>query len=318
MTRTLEATKTTAEIVKANFQLELSRLKYQDALTLLVETEVTRENVSEVQQKLKDARRFLTKFDDIKKKGKAEAWAICNWWDDAYNGTKASFESELNIKSQQVAKIASELAEEARVADAEKNRVAAIKQSIDDFFIQQSQAIAAATTPQEIVRIEKLIGSHKGNSSRYQEFLPMLQSKAANLDDLIKDQKVAIKKLEALKTAEKAAEATGDDQAVLDSREAQEELAAKIHENREVVQEKAIGMATQAEVVEPEIIIPIIPKARRSTWKWELIDIKAAQKAGLTKTVIDEDQVNEILKKKRENEEEVTENGVRYFIERRF
>lgn len=313
---TLERPTLTPEVVKAEIIVSLSKdgLAYQRLLQEGENIRFTRDNFEEEQKKLAVLRKLETSLEKM-----VNPWTA-KWkqWNENRKSLLDPVSALTAKKGMDAAAVSRELEAERQRIDAEKNRVAAIKQAIDDFFIQQSQAIAAATTPQEIVRIEKLIGSHKGNSSRYQEFLPLLQSKAANLDDLIKEQKVSIKKLEALKTAEKAAEATGDDQAILDSREAQEELATKIHENREIVQEKAIGMATQADVVEPEIIIPIIPKARRSTWKYEVVDIKAAQKAGLTKTVIDEEKIDAILAEKRKTETEVTENGIRYFVERRF
>lgn len=312
-----EKPKVTADIVKATFQLELSKLKYQEALAALVAYEVTRENVAEAQTKLKEARKMLTVFDDIKKKGKAEAWAICNWWDDAYNGTKESFESELSVKSKEVTKIANQLAEESQKAEAEKQRVKGIKDSIDNFFIAQSQAIAAATTTEELVRVEKLIGSHR-RASRYDGFFDLMDAKAANLADLIKSQKIALKELEGLKQAEIAAEANGDDQEVLDNRDAQEAILQKIHENKEIVQSKAIHMATEAEVIEAEVIIPAAPKARLTKWCWEMTDEKAATKAGLILVIPNKEKIDELLKAKREKEIEVTENGIRYFIQTKY
>lgn len=146
------------------------------------------------------------------------------------------------------------------------------------FFIEQSQAIAAAAEPSELVRIEKLIGSHKANSSRYAEFLPLMAAKAANLTDLIKQQKIALKELEGLKSAENAANEIGDDQAVLDSREAQEQITAKISENREVVQSEAISMATNSTVTEVEVITPVAPKPRRQSWKWRVCNLQTTAK----------------------------------------
>lgn len=323
MSETLEKPKITAEIVKASFQLELSKLKYQEALQALVAYEVTRENVAEAQQKLKDARKFLAKFDDIKKKGKEEALAICRWWDDAYNGTKESFESELDVKAKTVNKIAAELAAEAQKAEAEKQRKAAILADIDAFFIAQSQNISNATNPQDLVAIEKLIGSHKANVSRYAEFLPLMGEKAANLTTLIKEQKEALKKLEALKTAEKAAEQQGDDQAVLDSREAQERIAQKIHETKIIVQERGINMSTNSDVVEVDIIAPEAPKARRSVWKWEVADIKTTNKKmpDWVKMQVDEDKVDEYLKAKKAEGiegEEFVFAGIRFFLEKSY
>jgi hypothetical protein len=145
-----------------------------------------------------------------------------------------------------------------------------------------------------------------------------MAQKASNLEELIKVQKEAIKILTALKGKEMAAEAIGDDETVLALREQQEGFTAKLEQTKIDVQESAISMATQADVIEPEIIVLIAPKARRTSWKWDVVDLKAAQKAGLTVTVIDLEKVDEILKEKRKEENECTENGIRYFIEKSY
>ena len=77
-------------------------------------------------------------------------------------------------------------------------------------------------------------------------------------------------------------------------------------------------MACEPEVVEPEIMVAEAPRPRRTSWEFEVTDLKQAEKAGLTLTVINEQKVKEILAKKREDETECTENGIRYFILRKY
>jgi len=191
---------------------------------------------------------------------------------------------------------------------------------IDNFFINQSQAVAAAKTPEELVKIEKLIGSHR-RAARYDGFYDLMDAKAANLTDLIKSQKDAIKKLEALKTAEKAAELAGDDQTVLDSREAQEQIADKISENREVVQEKAIHMATASEVTEVEVIAPTAPRPRRTAVKWMITNEAQANRCGYMKLVPDEEKIEEYLKtvnRKSLEEADLNAFGIRIYLEKTY
>jgi len=321
MGNTLEKPKLTAEIVSATFQLELSKLKYQDALAGLVAFQVTRENLTEAQEKLKEARKMLTKFNEIKANGKAAALAECRWWDEAYNGTKDAFDMELAIKANQVTKIATEVSVEARRLEEQKQRKAKILTEIDNFVIAQSQAIANATTPQELVRIEQLVGSHKGNKKRYAEFLPELVAKALSLTDLIKEQKEALRKIEALKEAENAAKESGDEQAIIDAMEAQEEVTAKIAENKINAQETALNSATQSEVVEVEEIVAVAPKPRRTTIKYEIIDIKAATKAGFMKLVPDEERLEAFAKtitRKQLEEKDVIDGGVRVYLHKEY
>ena len=262
----------TAELIRANFSLELSKLRFQDALQALSDYAVTRDNILESQEMIKGARKFLTQFDSIKTKGKAAALAECRMWDDAYNSLRGPFDKLLMEKTNKMSKIAAELEEERVEAEKESFRVSGIRQSIDRFFIEQSQNIAEAKTTEELVAIQKLIGSHCGNKSRYQEFLPLMALKASNLTELIKVQKESIKILTALKGKEMAAEASGDDEVVLALRGQQEEFSAKLEQTRIDVQESAISMATQVDVVEPEVIMTAAPRPRRQIWVWEIND----------------------------------------------
>lgn len=301
----------TPEIVKAELQLSLSKegLAYQQLLQECENVVFTRDNLNDERTALVNLRKVKSSLEKMVNPHTA-AWKA---WNDAKKSLVDPVTEILVTKAAEYTVLAQEVAEEARKAEAEKQRKAAILSEIDNFFIAQSQAIANATEPQELVRIEKLIGSHRGNQSRYGEFLPLMSQKASNLTDLIKNRKEAIKKLEALKTAEKAAELAGDDQTVLDSREAQEQLLAKISEIGEVVQTEAINMAVNSGVVEPEIITPAAPKPRRTFFRYEILDEKLAAKAGLMKLVPDEEKIDVILAGKRKDGIECTENGIRYY-----
>lgn len=301
----------TTDLTKAELTLALSKegLLYQIILQACENVVFTNDNLNEQREKLTGLRKLKTKLEAMENPH-TKAWGDWN------KSRKSLLDPAVNLlarKDAEFSKKAKENADAAAKVEAEKQRKAGILAEIDSFFINQSQAIAAAQNPEELVRIEKLIGSHKANSSRYAEFLPLMAAKAANLTDLIKTQKIALKELEWLKTAENAANEIGDDQAILDSREAQEEITAKISENRETVQEKAIHMAINSEVTEVEVIAPVAPKPRRTSWKYEAVDMKAAFKAGLTLIVVDEEKVGEILVQKRKDEIECTENGIRYY-----
>ena len=330
---TTELQPKTTDIIKANFSLELSKLNYQTALQSLTSYVITRDNIVEAQEKIKGARSFLKKFDEIKTAGKAAALAECKAWDLAFNELKHPFDNVLAEKSAKMSKIAQELEEERQDAERESQRVAGIKQAIDNFFIEQSQAIAAAQTTQQLVRIEQFIGSHKANKSRYAEFLPDLAHRASTLADLIKEQKVSIRKLEALQEAEKVAETTGQDQAVLDLREEQQQITAKIEENSIRVQEVAINAAVEGGVTEVEVVAPEAPRPRRQTWEYEINDdiikgeiiygsgIKMVAKAMPSWVEMKpiEKKIEAFLAENKphwKDKEEVEVNGVRFFLKK--
>lgn len=312
-TDTLEKT-VSPDITKAELQLALSKegLAYQSILQQCEDVVFTNDNLNEQREKLTGLRKLKTKLEAMENPH-TKAWAD---WNKSRKSLLDPAVSLLTRKDSEFTKKAKENADAAAKIEAEKQRKINIISEIDNFFINQSQMIAEASDPSELVRIEKLIGSHKANASRYAEFLPLMASKAANLTDLIKQQKIALKELEGLKSAENAANEIGDDQAVLDSREAQEQITAKISENREVVQSEAINMATNSVVEEVEVIAPVAPHPRRTTFKWEMVDEKAATKAGLTTIYPKKDFIDTILK---ENKDRIldgkgfVENGIRYY-----
>ncbi len=317
--QTLDKPLQSLEITKAELQLSLSKegLAYQQLLQDCENVVFNRDNLNEERTALVNLRKVKSKLAAAENPF-TERWSA---WNAARKSLVDPVSELLTRKEGEYKKIAAELADEARKAEAEKQRKAAILFEIDTFFINQSQAIASATEPQELVRIEQLIGSHKGNKSRYAEYLPLMAEKAANLTDLIKQQKIALKELEALKSAEKAAEATGDDQAVLDSREAQEQISAKISENKEVVQEKAINMATVGEVTEVEVIAPTAPKPRRTAVKWMITNEAQAAKCGYMKLVPDEEKIDAYVKsvdKKAIKDEGFHAFGIKIYLEKTY
>ena len=319
----MEHTKTSTEIIKANFSIELSKIKYQDALQSISSYEITKDNLIEAHDKIRKAKKILSKFDEIKTNGKAAALAECKMWDEAYNSLKSPFENLIIQKTATISKLALEIENEQKKAAAEKQRVDSIRSAIDNFFLSQSQAVAGAKTLGELTSIEKIIGSHKANKSRYAEFLPELISKAEQLTPLIKQQKETIKKLEAINIVQENAEKSGDDQTVLDSIEAKEELTAKFEDVSIRAQETALNMAIENDVVIPEVILPTAPKPRRSTWEWEVINIKETSKKmpdWVELSPIDEKINNYLTAKKAEGikGEDFTFAGVRFFLKKTY
>ena len=231
----------------------------------------------------------------------------------------------LKRKEAEYRTLALEIEADKKKAEQERLRIAGIRESINSFFIAQSQAIAGAKTLEELTGIEKLIGSHKANSSRYAEFLPELVEKASLLTPLIKTQKESIKKLEALKAAENAANEAGDDQAVIDARESQELLTDKIQEMSIKVQEKAIGMATKADVVEPEVVMSESPKPRRTTYEWTChdVDLLFKKMPHLVTLTPNKEKIDELLVTKRlegafKDTDSIEFFGITFFIKKIF
>jgi hypothetical protein len=310
------------DVTKAELTIALSKegLQYQQLLQ-------DGENLTFTKDKLVEQGASLKKLREVQKKlAEKENPYTANWkaWNEARKSLVDPVADLLKRKEAEYRKLALEIEADKKKAEQEKARVDGIKQAIDSFFIAQSQAIAGAKTLGELTAIEKIIGSHKANKARYAEFLPDLVGKAENLTPLIKQQKDNIRKLEAVKEAEAKATESGDDQAVLDAREAQESLQNKFDEVNIKAQEQAVGMATRVEtVVVPEVVLPAAPKPRRQVWTYESTDINETLKKmpNFVELTLNKEKVDEYLKaKKAEGIEgdEFTVFGIRFFIQKSF
>ena len=158
MTDTLQTTPTT-DLTKAELQLALSKegLVYQQLLQECENVTFTKDNLNEDRSCLTNLRKVKSSLEKMENPHTAK-WKA---WNEARKSLADPVGELLNRKVNEFKKLAEEVAEENRKAEAEKQRKAGILAEIDSFFINQSQAIAAATEPSELVRVEKLIGSHK-------------------------------------------------------------------------------------------------------------------------------------------------------------
>lgn len=310
--------KVTQEIVNARFSTELTKLKYQDALQALESYKVTEDAIVEAQDKLKKARKFITQMEDIKAVGKEPALIEGRYWDAALKSFLLPLQTALDTKAADIQKISTEMAARKKKEEDENKRKEDIQTAINTFILDQSKAIAEAKSDDTLISIEKLIGSHKANKSRYQEFLPDLIERCNDLTHILKGQKESIRSMEELKKQQAEAVTNGDDAKVLELEEKKEALSDKIDEAKVIVQEKAIEGATRSSGVSSGVTqIFSAPKARRTTWGMEIVDEKKAFAAGMLICVIDKEkgktQLAAIKATLPEDQTEVIINGVRYY-----
>lgn len=321
----------TYEVVEAKFRKELTRLQYEQALQALIDYEITEDNLAESQNKLTRARRFLTRFEEIKSTGKAPALAETRYWDKAFNELQKPLAAEISKKQAKLNEIAQEQARKRKAADDERERVENIKTDIDNFIIRQSQVIAECKTNADLVNIQKMIGSHKAAKTRYAEFLPDLVARCEPLNDLIKEQKKTIDALEKLEKEKLAAEEKGDDRAIMELEDKKDNLISEIAERKVVVQEVAINQATKSDTVEPARQVFNTIGARRTVWKAMLVtkpdgtldqkELANAFKAGLLKCEIDPEKTRTVLGTLKssgslKDKTEIIVNGIRYYEEK--
>jgi hypothetical protein len=315
----------TQELITAQFKVGLTRLRYEEALQGFASLKVTEDTIGDVQEKLKKGRGLIRKMDEMKSDLKEKALIECRMWDAAFKSLAAPLEEHLMKIQTNLNRIAQEQARKAEEARKEEQRKADIRTAIDNFILEQSQAIATAKGDTELVRIQKFIGSAKANTTRYQEFLPDLIARCAELNPLINTQKEAIRELRELEEKKKAAEKAGDDATLIAIEEKKEQLNATIDEQKVLVQETAINQATKTSDVVIARPVYNTVKARRSKWKAELKtddkSMKTAFNAGLLTCDLDKEKVELLIDtlqqtKQLEGKEEFEINGIRLYLEK--
>lgn len=302
-------------VITARFNKELTLLKFQTSLQSFIDWKVTEDNVPESQKKTKEARGLITSLKNIKAKLKQPALDECDMWEVAFKSFLRPLEEALTSKDKELQDISRKIAENNARIQKEKDRVNEIKVMIDNFILQQSNVIANATTPDQLVTVEKFIGSHKANSSRYQEFLPTLVERCNELIPLIKKQKENIKTLEDLEKQRLDAVKNEDDRKILELDEKKESVEDSIEEKKIQIQETAINFATRPDAVTtPEPVMTAI-KPRRRSWDFEIVDEKKAFLAGMLITELNKEKVKakfEEIKDSIEGTETVID-GIKYF-----
>lgn len=312
----------TQEIINARFAKELTALKYEDALQKFTAYQITPDNLVDAQEKMKKVRAFVRRISEIKDAGKKPALEECRYWDTAYKAVLVPLETVLQEKDKALQEVTNKIAQENLEKERERRRVDGIEKDIDNTLLTYSQHIAGAKDTPTLVTIEKLLGSLKGNKSRFQEFLPKFVERCGELTPIIKKQKEVIKKLEELESQRLQAEKDQDDRKLLELQEKQAEVTQSFEENKIVVQETSIQQAIRPDIQVAESV-PTEIKYRRQSWKWEVADIKELYKKmpHLVELTPNKEKIDELLKTKKadgslKNIEELNYFGLKIYLEK--
>lgn len=310
-----------APIVKATFDLEATRLRYQELLQHVSGLQVTRDNVNEdITKEPRDVLKGLTESKDLQSAEPLQ-WHrdIMAVYKSLYDPLKEQIDRVLADKK----KIALQIQEEQRVQLAEHTRVNNAKSAIITFVNKVAVLISEAKTDGDIVTIEKMIGLEKTKKNVYQEFLPDLIAQCDSLRPQIKDQKEYVRQLQKVAEDEKSALETGDVVAAAELREKREHYEQVIQETGIRIHEKAFEQASTIDIVVAEVM-DTAPKGR-TNWKWRVDDIKLLQKKmpHLVKLVPDEEAIAILLKTKKsdgslDGKMEETLFGLTFFNDKSF
>jgi len=306
-------------LVESKLGLDLTKAEgnYQQTLKEVLEYDVTEENFEEAQALNKKVIKFLAFGEDHRTEEKKPYLEAGRVIDAAHKKFLLPFEEAKNQLQAKINTVGKRMQEAAKKAQQEQQRIEGLKTTINTFILESSAKIAAATTNEQLISIERLINLEKANKVRYQDHLPLLIERSNELTAKIKEQKELVKELERVEEDKKLALETGNDEKAQDLLEKSALLEAKIEENTILVQETASKSVILTEIVAPEIDMP---STRRKAWKYEVVDIKetAKKRPDLVDMSLNNKAVNEVLKTLKDTgvlngKTEFILNGIRFF-----
>lgn len=303
--------------MKVGVDLTKAEGNYQQVLKQVLEYEVSEENFEEAQALIKKIMKWLSFVENHRKDEKEPYLEAGRVVDTAHKKFATPFEEAKTSLQAKVNIVGRRMEDAAIRARAEQQRIEGLKNAINAFILDSSSKIAAATTTEQLLSIERLINLEKGNKGRYQDHLPLLIERSNELTTKIKEQKELVKELERVAQETKVALETGNDEKAQELLGKSELLEAKIEENTVLVQESASKSIISTEIIAPEIDMP---NTRRKAWKFEVQDIKETMKKrpDLLDVSLNNKAVSEVLKTLKDSgvlagKQEYILNGIRFF-----
>lgn len=316
----------TKEIVKGKFNVALTKAQtgiqnLSNEEASLVYNEDNLEKIKSFLEKGKKAVKVVEEEFTLVKKPVLEQTKVI---DESKREILSQINTPLLRATTKYNDLCNEIQKRAIAQQQEKERKERISKGIDENMIVLSQKIADCTTSKQLVEIQNFINLQKGapqNLSKYQEFLPVYRERLEGLNESINAQKEKIKTLE--KLSKQHASAKSD--------EAREELAEQINnvkedieEGKVVVQNTALNQASAIHIEDAEEVMPVV-KAKRSVWKYEVVDINllAKKMPHLTRVVADDEAIFLLLETKKvdgslDGKQEVILNGIKFYLQKTF
>lgn len=314
------------EIIKSQFQVALNKSSLglqalHDAASKLIFNEDNLEDISKYLEKCRKAKKVVEAEHAALKR---PALTECQMYDESKKQMEANINSIYSTVHEKYTKMCNEIENRKLAKFREERRIDGIKKGIEENLLSFSKKIAECTTSKQLTEIESLINLEKTRTQKYQEFVSLAKERYSTLASLLAKQKDKVKELENLERQKKALEKAndGDEVSMLDLESKIDEQKSAIEETKIEIEEHAIDSAINvgSDVETAEEITPEV-KARRTTWKWRVKDIKELQKKmpHLVKLVADEEKIDEWLKSKKtdgslKDQESVIVNGIEFYV----
>jgi len=312
-------------VITGKFNIALTQSKFQ-LLANKADTLIYNEdNLEKIAVFLKDLRVVKNAIDDTYKEGKEESLKICQAWDAAKRTFKSMVTSIEEKPSREYTRLCQVVEQRKIDQQRELQRIQTIKDGITANATRFAQAIADCTTSIQLTDIERSINLEKTRKDKYGEFLEEAVARYSELNTILAEQKVTVREHERLLQEQLDAIKKNDEAKMIELEEKKEALEAKIEEAKTVVQETAINQVVNNPGSYVQITAEVLPevKARRTTWKYAMVDYKKAFAADLLDFSVNDEKCKQVLKTLKDTDQlsgktELVLNGIRYYEEKTY
>lgn len=311
-------------VITGKFNLALTEGKFQHLADEAASLVFNEDNLDKIKDFLAKVRKGEMVVENTHKVLKAESLQYGRDCDAGKNAFLGMYEKIKSHAQTEYTKICQDVLRRQQQQKAEEFRIKTIKTGIETNSIVFAKQIAECTTSLQLTNIERTINLEKTRKEKYMEFLDEAVTKYSELNTLLASQKVTVKQLEENARLQEQAKKDNDDAALLKLQEEQEKQEAKIEEAKVVVQETAINQAMKEEVPVARTVFPTVT-AKRTTWRFEVVDQKEVMKKSPELVVfsIDEEKVKSNLKLLKDSGQldgktELVINGIKYFEHKSF
>lgn len=311
--------------ITGKFNLALTESGFQKLADTAAKLELNEENLPKIKEFLDVTRKVEMSVESTHKIGKEPSLTEGRNWDAGKNLFLKNIADIKNPIQTKYTQLCHDVLKRQQEEIKEKARVDAIKNGIESNAVMFAQKIANCTTSAELTIVERNINLEKTYKNKYAEFLPDAIIRFNELNTILASQKISVKKLEEIAAGQLQAKATGDDAKFLALEDQKETVEAQVEETKIVVQETAINQSmNDSGVTVAQTVFPKVT-AKRTTWKFEVVNEKEVMKKAPELVVfsIDDEKVKAILKTLKDTGQldgktEQIVNGIRYYEEKTF
>ncbi len=297
--------KITKELVEAGLIPALTDRRWPELLEAIKHVKVSKQSIHADFDIATRVRGVLDWLDEEFNRQTAEAKEQIATRKVAFDAYRKPVEEFLLSVEPEFTKVNKEILAEEKVIKDAIDKDNDIRNRHQEFVNETTRAIVSATYTNELVRIQKLIGSEKSKKTFYgEEYFPVIEQVCDQMLKLIDGQKQMIKENSNLKVEKEAAEKLGDLVLTVDLKSRIEYNEMVIKENAREISQKTFEFVSSVATIQDSFVSASIkPKTHRWSYNIDNIELLAQKLPDLVKLEPDKTSIGKWIKAKTESGE---------------